>query len=104
LDPDQEWTNGKINILKLYKGLKKWVVIGQAVQKDSISNASGDLKDITNEVDAANPTCTKGRKRRLSEDENLGIMTCKRSKVSVYVRIFTFCEINVLKRRKQTFA
>jgi hypothetical protein len=45
------------------------VVIEQAVQKDSISNASGDPKDITNKVDAANPTCTKGRKRRLSEDK-----------------------------------
>ena len=100
-DPDQEWSSGKINILKSYKGLKKWVVIEQAVQKDSIGNASGDLKDITNKVDATNPTCTKGRKRRLSEDENLGIMTCKKSKVSVHVRIFT-CKINAFKRR--TFA
>ena len=72
------------------------LVIEQAVLKDSISNAGGDLKDNTKIVDAANLTSTKGCKRRLSEDENLGIMTCKKSKVSVHVRIFTY-EINASK-------
>jgi hypothetical protein len=79
-----------MNVLRLYKGLIKWEVIEQAVQNGSISNASGDPKDTMNKVDVANPTCTKGRKRRLSEDENLGIMTCKKSKVSVRMRIFTY--------------
>ena len=68
---------------------------------DPISNASGDLKDVMNKDDATNPTCTKGRKRRLSGDKNLDIMTCKKGKVSVHVRIFTY-EINAFKSRKQT--
>ena len=55
-----------------------------------------------NKVDAANLTCAKGRKQRRSEDKNLGIITCKKSKVSVHVKIFT-CEINVFKRIKRTF-
>jgi hypothetical protein len=86
----------------LYKGLKKWVVIELAVQKDSISDASGVPKDITNKFDEAKPTCTKGgKRRRLSEDENLDITTCKKCKVSVHMRIFTY-RINAFKR-KQTF-
>ena len=70
----------------------------KVVQADPISNASGDLKDITNKDDARNPTCTKGRKRRLSEGENLDIITCMKGKVSVHMRIFT-CEINALKQK-----
>ena len=55
-----------------------------------------------NKVDAANPTCTKGHKQRLSGDENLDIMICKKSKVSVHMRIFTY-KMKPFKRRKKTF-
>jgi len=90
--PDREWSHGKIDISRLYEGL----INEPAVLKDSISNKMEDPKVMKNKVDAVNPTCTKGRKRRLSEDENLGILTCKKSKVSVHMRIFTY-KINAFK-------
>ena len=95
----QTATSSVQNLQRLYKGLKKWVFIELAVQKDLISDASGVPRDITNKVDEANPTCTKGGKQRcLSEDETLDITTCKKCKVSVHMRIFTY-RINSFKRK-----
>ena len=61
---------------------------------------------VVDKVDAANLTCTKGCKQRLLEDENFDTLslTCKKSKVSVCMRILIFTyRINAFKRRKQTF-
>lgn len=59
--------------------------------KNTLEHANPKKESIVvDNVDAANPTCTKGRKRRLSEDENLDTLNCKKSKVSVRMRIFTY--------------